>query len=353
MAKFYYTLLIITGAIMLGGCQTMQQFSIDYMQPADISFPTSLKRIAVVNNMPDYSADDSMVHDDKSANYKGNAVITAESLAEAIAHESYFDEVVICDSALRNRESTPKALSQTEVRKLVNDLNVDFLIALEDVKIETTRKMAFLEDWGCFYGVIDAKVSPTLRIYVPNREVPLATIIPTDSIFWEETGYSETMVNSLLVDEKTMIEQASTFAGHIPVKHLLPNWKTAKRYLFCGGSVNMRDATVYAQEKNWKKAIQLWEKQYEAQKGKKKMQAAFNIALGYEMQDSIPTALEWAMKAQSIAKELDLSDKDNGQKDDPNRYQNYIFTSLYVNELQERHDKLNTLNTQMARFATE
>ena len=57
--------------------------------------------------------------------------------------------------------------------------------------------------------------------------------------------------------------------------------------------------------------------------------------------------------AQSIAKELDLSDKDNGQKDDPNRYQNYIFTSLYVNELQERLQGIARLDAQMQRFKEE
>lgn len=33
------------------------------------------------------------------------------------------------------------------------------------------------------------------------------------------------------------------------------------------------------------------------------MYAAYNTALGYEMQDSIDTALEWALKAQTLARE--------------------------------------------------
>ena len=33
------------------------------------------------------------------------------------------------------------------------------------------------------------------------------------------------------------------------------------------------------------------------------MYAAYNAALGYEMQDSIDTALEWALKAQTLARE--------------------------------------------------
>ena len=32
-------------------CQSVQQFSIDYMLPAEVSFPASLRRVGVVNNM--------------------------------------------------------------------------------------------------------------------------------------------------------------------------------------------------------------------------------------------------------------------------------------------------------------
>ena len=37
----------------MGGCQSIEQLSIDYMLPAEVSFPAVLKRVAVVNNMPD------------------------------------------------------------------------------------------------------------------------------------------------------------------------------------------------------------------------------------------------------------------------------------------------------------
>ena len=55
----------------------------------------------------------------------------------------------------------------------------------------------------------------------------------------------------------------------------------------------MRDAAVFVREDNWDKAIELWKQTYEKKKkGKQKMYAAYNIALGYEMQDSIHTAEE-------------------------------------------------------------
>ena len=42
------------------------------------------------------------------------------------------------------------------------------------------------------------------------------------------------------------------------------------------------DAAVYARDKQWNTAIGLWKQTYATQKGKKKMQAAYNLAVGYE-----------------------------------------------------------------------
>ena len=80
------------------------------MLPAEVSFPATLKRVAVVNNMPNVPDNKLIITEEeqkKSENevarltnyYNGDAAITTESLAEALANENYFEEVVICDSA--------------------------------------------------------------------------------------------------------------------------------------------------------------------------------------------------------------------------------------------------------------
>lgn len=52
MAKHYYYLLL-SGMLFLSSCQSVEQLSIDYMLPAEVSFPPTLKRVAIVNNMPE------------------------------------------------------------------------------------------------------------------------------------------------------------------------------------------------------------------------------------------------------------------------------------------------------------
>lgn len=362
MAKYIYTLLSCI-SLLLSGCQSVEQMSIDYMLPAEVSFPATLKRVAVVNNMPAVPDNKLIVSEEaekKKENevarltnyYNGDAAITTESLAEALANENYFEEVVICDSALRSKDISPRegTLMQEEVQQLAQDLNVDFLIALENIQMRSIRKIEYMPDWGVFLGTVDVKVYPTVRIYLPSRRGPMVTVNSNDSIFWEEIGNGEASVRARLISEKDLIKEASEFAGTVPVKRLLPYWKTANRYLFSGGSVNMRDAAVYVKEGNWPEAIKLWKQTYETKKGKQKMYAAYNIAFGYEMQDSIDTAMEWAIKAQTVAREKSKVDKKDIGEITDGTVSYYIFITLYLEELKERKEGMSRLSIQMQRF---
>ena len=319
--KLLYCLATI-GLLCLNACQTVEQLSIDYMLPAEVSFPANLRRVGIVNNMPE-NPDNKLITSSEDKNkdkteiarrtdyYNGDPRITTETLAESIANENYFDLVVICDSALRSQDRAPReaTLSSEEVVQLTHDLGVDFLIALENVQFRSLRKVSYLPDWRVFYGTVDVKVYPTVKVYLPNRKIPMVTVNCTDSIFWDASSSSETQI---------------------------PYWKTAKRYLFTGGTVNMRDAAIYVKENNWPEAIRLWETEYNSKKGKKKMYAAYNIALGYEMQDSINTAYDWAVKAQEVAKSMakntvkDIEDVERGSYSSDISYYRNVKTDWYA-----------------------
>ena len=120
-------LLLGIGLFSLQACQTVEQISVDYMMPADISFPTELKRVAIVNNMPNVPENKLISRKETKPKseteiasrtdfYNGEARIATESLAESIAERNYFDLVVICDSALRSKDLHPReaTLAQAE-----------------------------------------------------------------------------------------------------------------------------------------------------------------------------------------------------------------------------------------------
>ncbi len=51
MTKYSYSLLVCC-ALLFGGCQSVEQLSIDYMLPADISFPADFKEIVILLIFP-------------------------------------------------------------------------------------------------------------------------------------------------------------------------------------------------------------------------------------------------------------------------------------------------------------
>lgn len=361
MAKYLYSFALLS-VFLLGSCQTMQELSIDYMLPAEVSFPTELKRVAIVNNTS-AAPDNKLTPSDEpkkpnevsraTVYHDGDAKQATQSLAEAIAKENYFNEVIICDSALRAQDITPResTLSKDEVQELTNGLGVDFIISLENLQMKATRVIRHLPEWSSYQGTIDMKVYPTIRIYLPSRNGPMVTVNNKDSIFWEEFGSTEAYVLSRLAGDQKMLDEASDFAGTVPVKYILPYWKTGKRYLYINGSVNMRDAAIYVREQTWNKAFALWEQTYKSTKSKKQqMTAAHNIAIYYEMQDSIAEAVTWAAKAQELARKVEKIEDKTSKEIDYNRIPNYIMITLYMEELKVRQDGLAKLNVQMSRF---
>lgn len=361
MAKYLYPFTLLS-IFILSSCQTMQELSIDYMLPAEVSFPSELKRVAIVNNTS-ATPDNKLIPSDdpKKANevsratvyHDGDAQKATQSLAEAIAKENYFEEVIICDSALRANDITPREsiLSREEVQNLTDGLGADLIISLENIQMKATRVIRHFPEWSAYQGTIDMKVYPTVRIYLPNREGPMVTINNKDSIFWEEFGATESYVRSRLAGDPKMLDEASDFAGTVPIKYILPHWKTGKRYLYISGSVNMRDAAIYVREQAWDKALALWEQTYKSVKSKKQqMAAAHNMALYYEMQDSITEAMTWATKAQELARNVEKIEDKNSKEIDYNRIPNYIMITLYMEELKVRQDGLAKLNVQMSRF---
>lgn len=365
MAKSYSLAYVTLFLLIFSSCQSLEQISIDYMQPAEVNFPPQLKKVAIVNNTTTAPDNKLITQKEKpkedipeishiTGYAHGDPKITAEALAKEIANQNYFDVVVICDSALRANDRLPResTLSQEEVRQLTSDLDVDFIISLENIQLKATKRIIYLPEFSCYQGLVDVKAYPTLKIYLPGRSKPMTTLHPNDSIFWEEFGGSVSETMKRMIPDAQLLKEASEFAGTVPVKQLLPYWKNRTRYLFTGGSVQMRDAAVYVREDSWDEAYKLWKEAYDSTKSKKRrMQTALNIAVYYEMQDSLAQAEEWASKAQQIAKIIDKVDKRTKDNSiEMSSIPNYYLCTVYLNELKERNNQFPMLQIQMSRF---
>lgn len=331
----------------LASCKVINSVSIDYMLPADICFPPEVKNVAIVNNTPQGEEKPLLKKPDERkkdaavpvAVFDGYAKLTAEELANNVAEKNYFDQVIICDSALRAKDHVQREtqLSQDEVKELTQSLGVDMLLSLERVKLYFNGNVAYLSDSPVLAEVLDAKVSSMVRIYLPARPTALFGLNDRDSIYW--TGSWN------ITDD--VVKEASSFAATLPLKHILPTWKTVDRYYYASGSIEMRDAAVCVREDTWEDAFKLWGKTFKLKSDKMRMRAAYNIALYYEMKDQLENAKEWLEKAKSIA-EKKLPKNEDGEVLEST--QDYALILLYKADLDERVTNMQKLNLQMSRF---
>lgn len=321
------TLVLALGVLLGTSCSTTQPFAFERLVPADVSFPETVRRVAVVNNVPDIAP--ASVPGNLTSWMEGEGSAATESLAEHIASTNYFESVMVADTALNTRGATSldeTLLTPEQVNLCTESLQADLLFSLDRVILHARPKVILDEELPVPIDGVEVLITPVVRVYLPGRHTPMFTIAKSDSISWYVADHP---TDSLVRHE------ASVYSGEIPLHPLLPHWEEVNRYYYDGGLVDMRDAGVYVRENRWEEAAALWQRIYDAKKGKTRRLAAFNLALYHEMKDELPQAQEWIARALTDAKSNTIECQQ---------------AEHYQMLLAERAKNLGKLNAQMERF---
>lgn len=325
--KKIYLLAICLAGVLLTSCSSLRVFSYEQLMPSVVNYPESVRKVGVVNNLP---ARQSPANDKLTiGKIQADGKIAAEAFAEAVANSSYFDETLISDSLVNTGYGAEKiqALSAMQVKNLTDAMGVDMLFSLDDFEVVTSRKV--IMDWELGpVEVLSADVKPLVHVYLPGKEGPLYAVSKSDSLYFYLTR---------TLSDRSVVEGVSKNAVLPLVDYLLPHWRNTERCYFDGGSVEMRDAGVWVREGEWAEARNLWQKVYDnsGKNSRKKMRAAFNIALSYEMEGMPDKGLEWLRKAERL---------------NPTDVKDLEILKWYTKELTQRTEELNKLGVQMLRF---
>lgn len=325
MRKYIFLFL---GLLLLSSCSTLNSMYIDQIMPSDVSYPSRISKIGIVNNV-----DPNVVYTDKSDLLQKNLTSKffapdgkkwAEKIATNIADVNYFDEVVICDSATNNTGSE-HIFSGEESNLLMNNLNVDMLVSLD----QSVGIFRFSPAQALPYSYISgqAVVYSIIRLYLPDRDRPYHTFVDKDTLVWN---------NDLGLNNEVINNEITEYVASLPLKHMVPQWKKTERYYFTGRNINLRDAAVFVRENNWNKAVSLWKQSFDESKGKAKFESAFNMAFGCEMQGNFQEALTWIGKAEQLG-----------------GTSNTELLKYYKTILEKRAIDASLINVQMSRFNTK
>ena len=322
MKKILFAIIGISVAALVPSCVTVKYTSFERLQGAEVNFPEQARSIGIVHCSPVVTE---RVWDGLPNTYEGEGKLMAESFAQEIAETHYFDQVIICDSVVipSGEEAT---LSGNQIDSLIQTLGVDMLLAIERVQLDMSTGVTWFPELMQKLPTLRVGVTPLIGAYREMRERPLFKISKTDTLYWELP---------LDVTMEQVAEDASQFAGTLPMKHLLPYWEEMTRFYFDGGIAEMRDAGIYVREQNWDAAAELWRSVYGQKKGKYRIHAAFNLALYHELKNEFELALAYLDEAFKLSKE-GTSER--------------AFIQYYQMELQEQAKKNKNLQIQMKRF---
>ena len=176
-----YTLCAVALMCCLASCSSIQTLTFDQLCPATVNFPERVRNVAVVNNMPATpEAKRTLL---TLGEMNGNGKKSAEMLASSLADSKYFNQVMICDSALNDTHfAGRRILTQKEVQQFAGELDADLIFSLDQVGIQTERDELVYPGIAASWPVIKAKVTPVLSIYLalsPSHFSPVPAVPPS------------------------------------------------------------------------------------------------------------------------------------------------------------------------------
>ena len=260
--------------LMLVSCTEVMYLTVEQMLPPEVATEHIVRSVGVVNN---FSPNNVVVINEDAYVFPCNADSVREHIALCLAEAGIMDRVVILDSLLYPAGGTSShKLSQIEVNELCKQLEVDMLYSLEYACVTI----------GPAPDAIGRPMNAYLctRIYTPDNDSISGTAI-LDKKMLEYWAYDTAAVNIMMPMIPTMLAQNA-------INPCLPSWKERERVFYTDAlSYELREAKVYVSEGNWDAAAQLWHTLEQSKIRGLRFISAYNMALYYEMTDSIDKAI--------------------------------------------------------------
>lgn len=144
-----------------------------------------------------------------------------------------------------------------------------------------------------------ATVRVGFRLYDPAKKTIIDEYMYSHNGRWEAAGTVLQAVLGSLIDHKQAVNEVSTQSGRMYAGRISPQWIRLNREFYTKGkgdadfSMGVRRATV----NDWNGATQAWLRSVHSPKRKTAGRSAFNLALMYEINGDLETALDWAQRS--------------------------------------------------------
>lgn len=274
--------------LLLTSCSEIMYTTVEQLLPPEIMPQQRARSVGVINN---FSKNNVIIVNDKVGIFPCDADSVKDHIALAFADADVLDRVVVLDSLLYPSDSiTPHILSQAEVNALCRELEVEMLYSIE---------------YACLtFNPANRFISRPLNIYLCSRIYTPDTDSIKGTVSLDKQTL-ETWADNL--DEiYEIIPTVPTMMAKMAIEPYLPQWKERERIFYYDRlCYELREGKVYVKEGNWEAAAQHWHALSTNKQRIRRFASAYNMALYYEMTDSIDKAIESINLAAEIATKKD------------------------------------------------
>lgn len=331
---------------LLTSCASTSYFTIDTFSPSSITFPSSVKKLLIVNNATPQPGDTGyeyklmgVVQDTAKANADSTAYDFCKYLGQAIAESPYFEDVLLYDGVYRKDKHylSDEPLSEEEVNELCENNEADGIVSLDRLLFQTKKTIRGTEA-GYFEGIVDIHTSGTMRVYLPGRKKPLGTVLLLDSLKWGEAAFSKEELSTILPPIEDYLRTAGGYEGSKMYSNFVPYWNQETRWLYNGNGSRWKEAIAFARVKKWTQAQTIWTSLFEQSSNEGyKAKAAANLAVCYELNGNLEEAYDWAEKAFGLFESIGVGEDDKAM----------LYQKAYKERMKNRIQEDRKLNLQL------
>lgn len=312
--------------LLLVSCSEIMYLNIEQMLPPEIVPEQAVRSVGVVSN---FSQNNVVVADHYTIVLPCDADTIKEEVALTFANSNMMDRVAVLDSVLYHPDSTgTHILSKEEVLYLCDLLDVEMIYSI---------------DFACvIYNPGSRLIARPLnaylcsRIYTPGKDgTSVENVIDKEILeHWANNA-----------DEiKDFVTSAPAKLAQNAIEPYLPRWKERERIFYYDRfNYDLREAKVYINEGYWEEAATHWRDLLQSKRRMQRFSGAFNMALYYEMTDSIDKALASLELAKEAATRVD-------RQGDTIQYIDTMYVTQYRGVLKKRQKEIKQIEEYMEKL---
>jgi len=303
--------------ICLCACSSTNRVYISVKEPAPVSLPEYVKKIAIINRtIPDEKArvmnkihqvisleNENLIREGSSACVNG--------LVDELLTNQRLTHIVRLDSINVSGFGAgvfPSPLDWEKIEEICKKTNTDAVFSLElfdtESKLNYSTNTISSKTIVGTLPVTDHQVQMTTivktgwRMYDPISHFIIDESQLAKDIIFTGRGINPVVAARALIGKKEAVKQVGLAAGHLYGTKINPFWLRVYREYFVRGKTGAFGiAKRKAQTGNWDGAAQIWMEQTKSLNRKTAGRACYNMAIINEINGDLDAAQRWAQKS--------------------------------------------------------